>query len=461
MKKFSFVLLLITLSIFTIVLASCDFDDSTTHVHEEGLLPRIESTCATHGKTEGKYCLICDAVLVPQEELPLKPHTYGADLCCTECGFEKFSEGLYYKLNRHGNGYELAGIGTCTDTEIIIPDTYEGLPVTAIYDLRSFENVTSIKIPASVEYLDTHPLNICKSITKIEVDENNKNYKSIDGHLYSKDGEMLIKYAIGKEATSFVIPDSVKWIYDDAFLGCNFLINVTIPDSVKYIGDRAFLDCDSLTSVTIGNSVTSIGTWAFVRCTSLISITIPDSVEFIGGEAFKNCTSLTNVTIGNSVTRIGDGAFENCTSITNAIIGNSVTRIGDNAFSGCTSLTSIAIPDSVEFINESAFYNCTSLTSAIIGNSVAWIGKYAFQNCASLKSVIIPDSVTSIGYDAFAYCTSLESVIIPSSVTSIGNNAFGSCYSLTIYCAAESQPDGWAPYWKHDDCPVVWGYKDE
>ena len=81
------------------------------------------------------------------------------------------------------------------------------------------------------------------------MDENNLNYKSIDGNLYSKDGKTLIQYAIGKTATSFVIPDSVTTIGDGAFRYCNSLTNVTIGDSVTTIGEGAFSCCYSFTDV--------------------------------------------------------------------------------------------------------------------------------------------------------------------------------------------------------------------
>ena len=43
------------------------------------------------------------------------------------------SEGLEFLPSRDGTYYVVSGIGTCTDTDIVIPSTYEGLPVTKIY----------------------------------------------------------------------------------------------------------------------------------------------------------------------------------------------------------------------------------------------------------------------------------------------------------------------------------------
>ena len=94
------------------------------------------------------------------------------------------------------------------------------------------------------------------------------------------------------------------------------------------------------------------------------------------------------------------------------------------------------------------------------GLPVTSIGDFAFESCASLKSITIPEGVTSIGYCAFYDCKSLTRITIPSSVISIVFFAFANCSSLTIYCEAESKPNGWDNYWNYSNCPVVWGYKE-
>ena len=101
-------------------------------------------------------------------------------------------------------------------------------------------------------------------MTNITVSQNNTAYKSIDGNLYTKDGKTIVLYAPGKLLTSFVIPDGVTSIGDEAFYNCTSLTSIEIPNSVTSIGDRAFCNCYSLTSVIIGEGVTSIGVSAFV-----------------------------------------------------------------------------------------------------------------------------------------------------------------------------------------------------
>ena len=220
-----------------------------------------------------------------------------------------------------GENSQLTTIGdyafyNCTSlTSVTIPDS-----VTTIgdYAFSGCTSLTSITIPDSVTTIGDYAFSGCTSLTSITVDENNSNYKSIDGNLYSKDGKTLIQYAIGKTATSFVIPDSVTTIGGRAFYNCTSLTSIVIPDSVTSIGDYAFSGCTSLTSVTFGanSQLTTIGDYAFRGCTSLTSIVIPDSVTTIGFGAFYECSSLTSIVIPDSVTTIDYYAFHNCSSLT-------------------------------------------------------------------------------------------------------------------------------------------------
>ncbi|MBO7145893.1 MAG: leucine-rich repeat protein [Salinivirgaceae bacterium] len=102
-----------------------------------------------------------------------------------------------------------------------------------------------------------------------------------------------------------------------------------------------------------------------------------------------------------------------------------------------------------------AFYNCESLTSITIPDGVTVIGEYTFYDCENLASITIPKSVTSIGERAFAFCNKLTTVIIPNSVVNIGSAVFD-CYNASIYCEAESLPEGWEVDWNPNNCPVVW-----
>jgi len=229
------------------------------------------------------------------------------------------SDNLEFMLNSDGKSYSVTGIGNCIDKDIIIPSTYENLPVTNInswaFNCESMTSVTignnitsiernafyecdlleSVMIPSSVTSIDYEAFDSCDSLVSIQVSDSNEYYKSINGDLYSKDGKTLVQYATGKADTVFVIPDGVMNIGKAAFCDCISLTSVTIPNSVTRIDNAAFARCKSLTSIVIPNGITSIGNEVFYRCTSLTNITIPDSVVSIAKHALYECTSMINI----------------------------------------------------------------------------------------------------------------------------------------------------------------------
>ncbi len=306
---------------------------------------------------------------------------YGANVPSSDV--EIYTEGFKYTLSNDGTYYSVTDIGTVTATNVIIPSTYNGLPVTKI-GRSAFDGCTDL--------------------------------------------------------TSITIPDSVTSIDRRAFFGCTGLTSITIPNSVTSIGSLAFAGCTGLTSIPLPDSVTSIYSTEFYGCTGLTSITIPDSVTYIYGGAFSGCYRLTNIAVDedNSVYHSAGNCLIETASKTlilgckNSVIptDGSVTSIDGAAFNGCTGLTSITIPDSVTSIGDSAFYNCDSLTIYCYKDSYAhnWAidNSYSYSLICdhSYETIITAPTCTKGGYTTYT-CTECGDTYTDSIIEAAGQHSYG------------------------------------
>ena len=79
-----------------------DRDDIVTSVHEHtvSILAAVAPTCTETGLTEGQWCEMCEMILIPQEEVPAKGHSF-VNGVCSVCGagfpFTDVPENIWYR----------------------------------------------------------------------------------------------------------------------------------------------------------------------------------------------------------------------------------------------------------------------------------------------------------------------------------------------------------------------------
>ncbi len=239
----------------------------------------VERACEEEGLAL-QVCTVCGGTRA--QELSALGHTY-ADGVCTRCGMLKPSGGLEFFLIDGGTGYKVAGMGTCTDVDVVIPAFYNGLPV------REIGNWT--------------------------------------GGASSDARETL---------RSVVIPENVVRIDTIAFSMCSNLQQVTLPQGLQEIGRTAFFRCPKLKSIEIPASVTSME-GAFVFCGGLENITVAEGnpvyhsadncvIETATGRVIL-CTQASVIPSDGSATTLASEAYNIGDDASYLVIPTAITAI--------------------------------------------------------------------------------------------------------------------------------------
>lgn len=188
------------------------------------------------------------------------------------------------------NGVLTIGVGAfkgCDSlSNVTIPNKVKNIHQSAFSNCK---NLIEISIPASVKTIVSYAFGGCKNLLTIKVEEENANYKSVDGNLYSKDGKKLIQYAIGKKETSFTVPNGVEVVGDSAFSRAK-LLEIVLPEGLLTLESNAF-GYSSLETIVLPSSLKTIKAWAFDH-TNLTSIVIPKNVTTLEGQSFFYCQKL-------------------------------------------------------------------------------------------------------------------------------------------------------------------------
>lgn len=373
-------------------------------------------------------------------------------------------------------------------SEITIPDTVEGLPVTAVEE-NAF-NGTSLKkviLPESVAVIGKGAF------------ASNYSLESVTCPGVKEIGMMA--FYVCEVLQSVTLPEGLTTIGYSAFSGCKALTEIKAPSTLTEIGAQAFRGTGWLEAlhtegvpvvlnhividgtkckgtVTLSTDVTTIGADAFADNAELTEIKIPGSVTEIRAGAFSGCTGLKNLALPDSVTEIPDSMCSGCTALEGITFSDKLTKIGEYAFMK-TALREIQLPEGVtviadhtfeeckalktfqywklEKIGKSAFRDCTSLYFFVNGE-IEEIDNNAFQGCTSLETILFPLALKKIGNQSFRGCTKLRKVTIMYHLRSIDNGAF-------MECTALEQADIKEPFAELDDqafsdCPklVLRGY---
>jgi len=133
-------------------------------------------------------------------------------------------------------------------------------------------NLENINFPKSLESIGMAILAQCDNIIEIQIDTKSEhvinifeqafplletittpieteNLSAIDGVLFSKNGDTLLKYPSGRKELFYKIPEIVNTIGSGAFESNDYLQKISISDNVISIKPYAFSNCNNLSEV--------------------------------------------------------------------------------------------------------------------------------------------------------------------------------------------------------------------
>ena len=180
---------------------------------------------------------------------------------------------LDYELNEEQTGWIIKGIGTCNDSDLIIPETHEDIKVVGI-DEGAFQAVgmlTSVHISKNIKSIGEDAFLNCNRLAKITVDEENSWFSAQNDILYNKEKTKLVAAPKMVEG-EIIIPGTLGVVENYSY---GFLANIssfTLGEGITKIEDQAFSYSTSISYVVFPKSLTNIGTNIFTMCQALDAI---------------------------------------------------------------------------------------------------------------------------------------------------------------------------------------------
>jgi hypothetical protein len=156
-------------------------------------------------------------------------------------------------------------------------------------------NLAYLTLSPNLERIDASALGDTTYLRNIEISEN-PNMSVVDGVLYDKAIETIIKYPPNRMEVEYVMPSTVRKIAPGTFTDTGkTLANLILSPNLERIDEGAFRRYFNLKHLILPEKVTYIGSYAFANCYNLMEISIPKSVEQMGPYVFSHCYSLTDI----------------------------------------------------------------------------------------------------------------------------------------------------------------------
>ena len=279
------------------------------------------------------------------------------------------------------------------------------------------------------------------SVGRFTISEDNENYKTAGGVLFSKDGKTLLRFptkadtgleavAVAKEGRTsryvYQIPEGCEVVGRYAFANAKLIkkestfessaddFSVQFSPDVVLVDEYAFNDSE-ISAVLMNEGLETIADRAFYGSKLKDDVlTLPSTVTSLGDEAFasiyREVAGFSHIELPKDLKKLGESAFSGyrtdlvCDEL---VIGRKLTNIAEGAFKGLRTSGFAVDPDNSKFSSENGCLldaeGETLITvpqgiqgELVVPDSVKRIDKHAFYECTGITDIYIGPDVTSI-----------------------------------------------------------------
>lgn len=393
----------------------------------------------------------------------------------TEDNISGHEYGVYYELSADGESYIVSEVGY-SEISVIIPESYEGKPVTGIrrgaFSHRVYGSgcsgtwsfgmtLSSLTLPSTIKTIEEGAFESGYTYNyHVEVGTCNKLiFKgTLEDWLKIEFGSKPLNgcsefYINGAKVTDLVIPETVTKINENAFAYYEGLKSVTLHEKITVIEDCAFLNCTNLEEISFPCTDLTVGASAFAGCEQLKKVTFTGGKVVLENGLFSDCVQLEEIEWNTvDVARIPAYAFYDCYGLKSFVIPASVTEIDFNAFTGCNNLVEVYNLSKLNVVAGADTHGGVAKHAGVVhtaeedNSTIMTVGDYKFvvseekttlfKYTGEGEVLFLPELESGKTYDIRANTFSLNhtitTVIIPDCVTAIGENAFYYCDNLQL-----------------------------
>lgn len=374
--------------------------------------PEVTENNYTVWTTENHYvaCSVCGGAITDIFEA----HTMENNEC-TVCHY--VPDSLVYDDD---SAYVTGVSYSANEESVVIPSIYGGsIPekagfiVSSIYSFKDNNNLNSITIPATIDFMGADAFQGCTSLTSVYYegtwadwcdirftnDLSNPMYYASDFYMRDENGEWA-------KVTDIVIPDTVTAINDYSFVGFVNINSITIPKTITKLGSSAF--CTDISSCHYKHAIVNEEGFLDGYTCDFGKVYYGGSVEDWFCIEFGKYTRMTTKT--SELYFYENGSYVPHTSITEVELPVEVTVLEDFAFFGFTALERFKSLGALTDIGEYSFYRCPELVSVDLRAGCKKIDRSAFEGCVKLDTIHLPKDLEMIYFGAFYEVDSIDNV---------------------------------------------------